>query len=446
MTSSLRGRLFIGLTAVILLTGAASAVITYRWAFDEAIEMQDSILIQIARLAQDNSFGRFSGSQPLQGVDEDAEVWVLELGRVPQGSADDRDLWSFKDGLHVATRNGESIRALLGTRGDGTRFVVAQPTGIRDETARGMALRTLLPIAALIPCLMLVTALVIAMSLRSTRRLAEDLDARRPDDMTSLPLAGTPSELHPFIASINGLLQRMQRMIDQQRRFVADAAHELRSPITALSLQAENLNPVDLPKTAQDRLATLKQGIHRTKHLLEQLLALARHETWPGGSREMPLIGMDRAAKEVVADLLPLALDRGIDLGFQLVEPLNVRSEPVMLAAMIRNLVDNALRFAPQGGRIDLGVYQQDGAAMLQIEDSGPGIAPADVDRIFEPFFRGQRPGEEGTGLGLSIVKRVVDGLGGSITLENIADIGRSGLRVTVRLPIAADPNKPTGI
>jgi two-component system OmpR family sensor kinase len=371
---------------------------------------------------------------------------VLELGQVPQGSADDRHLWSFKDGLHVATRNGESIRALLGTRGDGTRFVVAQPTGIRDETARGMALRTLLPITALIPCLMLVTALVIAMSLRSTRRLADDLDARRADDMTSLPLAGTPSELHPFIASINGLLQRMQRMIDQQRRFVADAAHELRSPITALSLQAENLNPVDLPEAAQDRLATLKQGIHRTKHLLEQLLALARYETWPGGSREMPLIGMDQAAKEVVADLLPLALDRGIDLGFQLVEPLNVRSEPVMLAAMIRNLVDNALRFAPQGGRIDLGVYQQDGAAMLQIEDSGPGIAPADVDRIFEPFFRGQRPGEEGTGLGLSIVKRVVDGLGGSITLENIADIGQSGLRVTVRLPIAADPNKPTAI
>ena len=184
MTGSLRGRLFIGLTAVILLAGAASAVITYRWAFDEAIEMQDSILIQIARLAQDNSFGRFSGSQPLQGVDEDAEVWVLELGRVPQGSADDRHLWSFKDGLHVAIRNGESIRALLGTRGDGTRFVVAQPTGIRDETARGMALRTLLPIAALIPCLMLVTALVIAMSLRSTRRLAEDLGfAPRHDDL-----------------------------------------------------------------------------------------------------------------------------------------------------------------------------------------------------------------------------------------------------------------------
>jgi len=439
MTRSLRGRLFIGLTAIILLAGLASAMLTYRWAFDEAIEMQDSILIQIARLAQDGSFSHLSG-RTLGGVDENAQVWVLELGKFPQGSADDRQLWGFKDGLHVATRNGESMRMALGTRADGARLVVAQPTAIRDETARGMALRTLFPIAALIPCLMLVTALVIARSLRPMVRLASDLDTRRADDMTSLSLAGTPSELHPFIASINGLLKRMQLMLDQQRRFVADAAHELRSPITALSLQAENLNPVDLPEAAQARVAALKQGIHRTKHLLEQLLALARHEARSAGHGDMPVVALDQVSKEVVADLLPQSLNSGIDLGFQIVEPLAVRGEPIMLAAMIRNLVDNALRFTPYGGRIDLGVYGQDGAATLQIEDSGPGIAPDDMDRIFEPFFRGQCPEAEGTGLGLSIVKRIVDGLGGSIVLENIAGAGRSGLRVIVKLSLAPKP------
>jgi two-component system, OmpR family, sensor kinase len=439
MIKSLRGRLFVGLTTIIILTGAIGGMLVYNWAFDEARELQDSVLIQLASLAQN---GSFFGGQPLHGVEEDTEVWLIELGKAPRGLPDDRQLFSLQDGLQIATRNGQPIRVLLRTRSDGSRFAVAQPTAVRDATARDMAFRTLLPIAALIPCLMLVTALVIAHSLRPMTRLAGDLDARRADDITSLRLAGTPSELHPFITSINGLLARIRLLLDQQRRFVADAAHELRTPITALSLQAENLDPVDLSEVARDRVAALKQGMQRTKHLLEQLLALARHEATPAERGEMPLVALDSAAKEVVADLLPHAFDRGIDLGFALVEPLTVRAEPVMLATMVRNLLDNALRFTPSAGSIDIGVYRDDEAAILQIEDTGPGIAPCDLERIFEPFFRGCRPEGDGSGLGLSIVKRVVERLGGSIALENIRGTGRSGLRVTVRLPLAADPSR----
>jgi two-component system OmpR family sensor kinase len=185
--------------------------------------------------------------------------------------------------------------------------------------------------------------------------------------------------------------------------------------------------------------------MHRAKHLLEQLLALARYEAIPTGPAEMPLAALDSAAKEVVADLLPEAADRGIDLGFALFECLRVRSEPVMLAAIIRNLLDNALRFTPRGGTIDIGIYQRDDAAILQIEDTGPGIPSTDMDQIFEPFFRGSRPTGEGTGLGLSIAKRIVDSLGGGIALENIAGAGRSGLRITVRLPIAHDSDSSPG-
>lgn len=446
MIRSLRGRLFIGLTAMIILTGAIGGMFAYSWAFGEAIEMQDSILIQLASLAQS---GSFSAGQPLHGVEEDTEVWLIELGKTPRGLADDRQLFTLRDGLQVATWKNRPIRVLLRTRSDGSRFAVAQPTTVRDETARDVAFRTLLPIAALIPCLMLVTALVIAHSLRPIVQLAGDLDSRRADDMTPLPLKGTPSELHPFITSINGLLARMRLLMDQHRRFLADAAHELRTPITALSLQAENLDSVALPEVARERVAALKKGMHRAKHLLEQLLALARHEATPSGPAEMPLAALDRVAKEVVADLMPEALDRGIDLGFALVEPLTVRSEPVMLAAIIRNLLDNALRFTPRGGTIDIGVYREDDVAILQVEDTGPGIASTDMDQIFEPFFRGSRPEGEGTGLGLSIVKRIVDSLGGGIALENIAGAGRSGLRATVRLPIAGDsgslPSKGAG-
>ena len=150
-------------------------------------------------------------------------------------------------------------------------------------------------------------------------------------------------------------------------------------------------------------------------------------------------------AKEVAADLLPQAVDRGIDLGFEIVEPVAVRGEAVALAIMIRNLLDNALRHTPRDGRIDVGVHGRDGSAILRIEDSGPGIAVADLEKIFEPFFRGSRPQGEGTGLGLSIVKRIVESLGGGITLENIASDDRSGVRATVRLPISAATAAPSG-
>jgi two-component system OmpR family sensor kinase len=434
MTKSLRARLFVGLTAVILLAGCIGGAFTYLWAFDEAIEMQDSILIQIGSLLQN---GGVKSDQSLRGIDVDADVDVTELGAAPHGPAEERRLWSLQDGLHVASRTGQSARVLLRTRPDGSRFAVTQLTDVRDDIASSMALRTLLPIAALIPFLLLVAALVVAGSLRPVVRLAGDLDARRADDMTSLPLAGTPSELHPFIASINGLLERMKLMMDQQRRFVADAAHELRTPITALSLQAENLDPVDLPEQARERLGALKQGMRRTKHLLEQLLALARHEAGPND--EATVVPLDRTAKDLVADLVPDAARKGIDLGFQLIEPIATKGGPVMVATMIRNLLDNAVRFTQQGGRVDVGVYREGNEAVVQIEDTGPGIPSGDIDRIFEPFFRGSRPAEDGTGLGLSIVKRIVDRLGGTVVLENISDRPSKGLRATVRLPVVND-------
>lgn len=429
MIRSLRGRLFAGLTAIILLTGIVGGLFAHHWAFNEAIEMQDSVLIQIAGLVQ---AGALSGGRELHGVDEDAEVWLID-----QASEDDATLWSLKDGLALATRKGLPIRVLLRTRPDGTRFAVAQRTSVRDEIAADMAFRTVLPIAALIPCLLLVTAIVIARSLRPMMRLAGDLDGRRADDMTPLPGAQMPSELHPFITSINGLLQRMRLLMDQQRRFVADAAHELRTPITALSLQAENLDSVDLPSGARDRVAALRRGISRTKHLLEQLLALARQEAGSLEGATIPVVALDDVAKEIVADVLPGAASRGIDLGFARVEPAMVRGEAVMLAALARNLLDNALRFTLRGGRIDAWVYRDGNTAILEIEDSGPGVAPEEIGRLFEPFFRGRRPEGEGVGLGLSIVKRIVDRLGGSIEVANIAESGRTGLRVLVKLPAA---------
>ena len=430
MLKSLRARLFVGLTAIIVLTGVIGGTFAYLWAYSEAIEMQDSVLIQIGTFALNASVRE---SQPVNGVDAEAEVAVIELGTAPRGSADDRKFWTLPDGLHNGTYKGQPIRLMLRTRADGSRFAVTQRTEIRTEIAGDMALRTLLPIVALVPCLLLVTALVIASSFRPMVRLAHDLDARRGDDIHELKARGMPSELHPFLVSINGLLDRMRGMMEQQRRFIADAAHELRTPITALSLQAENLDLREMPPQARERLNALKSGMRRTKHLLEQLLALARQDAVQATVWET--VSLDEIAKEVVADLLPEAAARNIDLGFRIAEAVSVSGDPVSLGSAVRNLVENAVKFTPDGGSVDLGVYREGEIAVLQIEDSGPGIPPSDLDRIFEPFFRGERPTGEGSGLGLSIVKRIIDGCGGSIAFENVNGTGRTGLRATIKMP-----------
>jgi two-component system, OmpR family, sensor kinase len=305
---------------------------------------------------------------------------------------------------------------------------------MRDEVARDSALHTLFPFAILAPCLMFVIAIVVWRSLRPVTELAGQLDARRSDDLSRLSLKGTPGELHPFIASINRLLERIQAMMEQQRRFVADAAHELRTPITAISLQAENLSQAELPPDSRARVSALKSGARRTAHLLEQLLALARYDM--DRTPEAPVTALDRCAKEVVSDFMCSAMDRGVDLGFEIIEPVSVRGEPAMLSSVVHNLIDNALRHTPQGGRVDIGIYRDGANVMLQIEDTGPGIPPCDLERVFEPFVRGSRPVEEGTGLGLSIVKRIVERLKGAVTLENVP---KAGLRVTVSFPAAAE-------
>jgi two-component system OmpR family sensor kinase len=252
-----------------------------------------------------------------------------------------------------------------------------------------------------------------------------------------------PLELLPFIASINRLLERIAAMFDQQRRFVADAAHELRTPITALSLQADNLDHTELPKESRDRLAALKAGIRRIAHLLEQLLALARYES--AATSQAAPAAFDGIVKEVVADFLSQAQQRGVDLGFERVDRIFVDADSTALAVLVRNLIDNALRHTPDGGRIDVAVLRHGDHAVLRIEDSGPGIPEAELARVFEPFYRGRWSADEGTGLGLSIVRRVVETLGGSVALENLRAPERTGLRAEVRIPAstAQDHDQP---
>lgn len=435
--TSLRARLFVSLALFIIATGLSAGALAFRWAFDEAIELQDAILLQIGSLAAVN---RLQTELPAQdGVDAEAKVVIEDLRKAPDVGQSATTLPeippNFADGLYTLAGRDEAWRVLLRTRADGGRVAVAQPTAARDEIARDSALRTVLPLGALIPCLMFLIAVVIHFSFRPVAQLAAKLDAEKNDHLQPLPTDRMPDELRPFIGSINRLLERVAATFDQQRRFIALAAHELRTPLTALSVQADNLDHAMLAQDRQDRLASLRAGIRRTAHLLEQILDLAKYDE--GAAPDVPAERLDRVVKSVVADFLPLAGARSVDLGFARLAETSVQIGATSLSVLIRNLLDNAIRHSPDGGRVDVSVFPEGPCAVLRIEDSGPGIPTTDIDRVFEPFDRGSRPDGDGTGLGLSIVRRIVNNGQGSIILENASSIGCAGLRATVKLPLA---------
>jgi two-component system, OmpR family, sensor kinase len=434
--TSLRARLFAAVAALVVTTGFLSGVLAYRWAFDEAIELQDATLLQVAALASRN---RVQTDLPLQsGVDPEARISIAELHEAQgdQAASALADLpQSSPDGLQTASLQGDMWRVFVRTRADGSRVAVGQLTAARNEIARGAALRASLPFAALIPCLMVLVGVVIERGFRPVARLAEELDGKQVS-LRPLPIAGVPDELRPFIFAINRLLERLADMFDRERRFIADAAHELRTPLAALSVQAENLERSRFDVGSDERFVALKSGIGRTAHLLEQLLDLAKYEG--GGARPATALDFDKVVKSVVADFLPIAEARLVDLGFVRIETTPVRVEATALAVVVRNLVDNALRYAPDGGCVDLRVFRDKDRAVLQVEDNGPGVPSEELDRLFDPFKRGLLALGEGTGLGLSIVRRIADGNGGAIRLENVSGDRGTGLRATVSFPLAS--------
>jgi two-component system OmpR family sensor kinase len=222
--------------------------------------------------------------------------------------------------------------------------------------------------------------------------------------------------------------------MESQRRFIADAAHELRSPLTALSLQAERLADAEMSTPARERLTVLRQGIERGRNLLDQLLTLARARS----AAELPksLISIQSIYRRVLEDLMPLAEAKHIDIGVEGAQDAQVLVSEVDAIAVVRNLVDNAIRYTPEGGRVDLSVAMGEGHAVLRIEDTGPGIPLAERDRVFDPFYRTLGSEQVGSGLGLSIVQTIARRIGADIRLGFSDEVKQTGLSAVVIVPI----------
>ena len=419
---SLLRRLWLWMTLIVATVGVSTAAVSYLFGYQEANELQDAQLRQIASLV--HRWGELPQSvlEPHGAdTDKDARIIVqrLRVEPAPHGLQLPSDL---SPGMHVVHAGGHDWRVFV-RNGQVGPIAVAQRTDLRSDAAIDSAQRTLFPLLALIPLLALLAAWVVRRALRPVHVLATQVDARDESRLDPLPTLGVPHEILPFIASINRLLERVLATLERERRFVADAAHELRTPIAALTLQAENLEHADLPNETRARLRSLQQGLARTRAVVEQLLSLARTQSGP--ALELQATDPAQVLRHVLEDLMPLAEQRHIDLGLERNQGAPILADPTQLYTLLRNALDNALRYTPAGGRVDLAVFTEASAqghqrVNIDIADTGPGIAPQDQQRAFEPFERLDRAAEPtGSGLGLAIMRNIAHNLGGHIELHN---------------------------
>lgn len=294
---------------------------------------------------------------------------------------------------------------------------IAETKSRRSGLAREMLLSMIVPQLLLIAMAAAVVWIGVVLGLRPLDAVRQSVLSRAPDDLGRVPLDGVPGELRPLLVAINGLLERLDRVVTMQRRFVADAAHQLKTPVAALLAQIEVAGRETDSARMQDQLESINAGLGRLARLMSQLLSLARNE--PEGAHAIVLIPLDLTALvlEAASAWVPEALKRRIDLGFEAGESVvTVRADAVRLRELLDNLLDNAVRYSVEGGRITVRVEALPRPA-VHIADDGPTIAPDDRDRIFERFHRVLGSPGDGSGLGLAIAQEIARAHGATIRL-----------------------------
>jgi two-component system, OmpR family, sensor kinase len=414
MKRSLQRHLSIMLGIAILSAGLVAATASFGLAYSEATEFQDDMLRQIAALKHGvgiDASSRQSGSDGTL-ADRESRVTITHL------PGDPRPAWLLDDlpaGFHTVSAGVERLRVFVREESPDERVVVSQSTTARDEIAIDSAVRTLIPVLLLLPILIGLTVRIVRSEFAPITRLSANLDVQPADGPQPISDIGLPAEIIPFVQAINRLLERINRLVQQQRRFIADAAHELRTPLTALSLQAQNLCHADSLDAMKERAAPLQAGIERARHLTEQLLILAR--TQVGASTEVD-VDVSGLARELIAEYLPLAALREIDLGMDEVTRLSMHTSPESLRLVLKNALENALKYSPPGGAVTLRLLSEIDSDVIEVIDSGPGIPPEEHERVFGAFYRLAETPEQGSGLGLAIAREAAARLGGGISLH----------------------------
>ena len=441
MKPSLRRRLLVLLSGTVLLAWTATALFSYFDARHEIGEMLDAQLAQsagliAAQLEHEIDDDR-SGTVPRQYKQERKiafQVWdrsdalLLRSASAPETRLSERD-----EGYADAVIDGKRWR-IFSRRDESGRYVVqvGERYELRDELAESVAGHLMHPLAVALPVLALLIWFAVGAGLAPLGRLAAEVGRRAPDNLAPLEESRTPREVRPLLGALNTLFARLRALLEQERRFTADAAHELRTPLAAVKTQAQvALGAVDAEERAR-ALAHVVTGTDRAAHLVEQLLMLARLDPQTALAQARPASLRDLAA-ECVAAQAPAAAQKNVGVGLAAEDDGLIAGDSTLLAVLLRNLVDNAVRYSPAGGEIEVSIGREDGTVVLRVTDNGPGIPEAERSRVFERFYRVLGSGEEGSGLGLSIVKRIADLHRASIALA--AGPGGRGLKMSVAFP-----------
>ena len=438
---SLRLRVMALTLAVVTLGWLVAAGFAYVRVRHEADELLDGYLVQTASILHAQLTGGLDESElehapELHRYARRMMFQVWEDGarlRLHSASAPDTRLSPHDEGFDEILLGGRRFRVFSSYDRDRRTVVqVAEARRERDEIAGGVARSLFLPLGIALPALAALLWLSIGTGMRPLRVLSREIAARHPENLARVPDAGAPREIAPLVGSLNRLLERVRASLERERRFTDDAAHELRTPIAALRVQAQVAHDARCEAERALALERVLEGCDRSARLVDQMLTLARLD---------PLAGLAPGATCDLADLARAAMaeraqdavDRGIEVGFDGASAI-VRGDAPLLATLLRNLVDNALRHAPRGGAVCVTTrVHADGRVELVVADDGPGL-PADAySRLGERFFRPLGDVASGSGLGLSIVRRIAELHGAEVRFG--PGPGNVGLEVRVALP-----------
>jgi two-component system, OmpR family, sensor kinase len=430
---SIRRQLLVWLLALVIVGVGFAGWLIYRQALAEANELFDYQLEQIAAALPSEPFSSVlqSNSDSDEGVviqiwNRNGVLMYYSHPRVPL--APHAEL-----GFSTETTSRGIWRVYSAIVGDNV-VQLAQPVSIRNRLAAGVAWRTLWPLVLLLPLLGVAVWVIVGRGLAPLQRVTRALDTRHPEALDPLPDNRLPAEVRPVVDALNGLLERLATALDTQKAFVADAAHELRTPLAAVQIQSQLVARAKDDASRKEALEDLQAGITRATRLAEQLLALARSE--PDGKSASTPVDLHALLDDCVGAYVLLAQQRGVDLGIEANEAATINGDANALRVMFNNLIDNATKYTPRGGRVDVSLQLDGGRPLVRIADSGQGIPADERERVFDRFYRvgsgasRARTDVAGSGLGLAIVRRIAIQHDATVTLSE-SDAG--GLLVSVR-------------
>lgn len=429
---SLQKRLIIYISLFSVVLGCVLIFAAYRIALEEINEVLDKQMQSLAERIAENH------PEPLQS----------EIDLEKQYSEEDLfvDIWSYTDTtLHPQDVLVASVKKAgfythqtpYGTwltyiiPGDQLQIQVSQQKNVRQDLALELAVNMFLPYVLFLPFAIFGLSWVIRRNFQPLIDFKTELASRKAQELKPIEMKEYPLELEPTIQEMNYLFGRISLAQQEQRQFIADSAHELRTPLTALNLQLQILLQ-QFPQS--DALHNLSLGILRMQHLVNQLLSLAKQDVTEGLTEPVQSLSLNQMTVACIEQLIQLALQKEIDLGVEQQQELLIQGQASALHSIIYNLIDNAIKYSPEHGVINVSILQQGQQAILQIEDSGAGIDPAQFNQIRQRFYRVHNHAEIGSGLGLSIVDKATERLGGTLEFSKSSSLG--GLCVQVKFAL----------